>query len=608
MGFLKSFFASMVANTIRDNKKEQERSEKWNSLFDEAFNISLEFSDYLTNLGITDIYVSPSASELAEEGQVAINAEKRKIENYKSKINEFINLGGHPSNIWYIDKIDDYIAKLKYLISIGYLNQQDDWLQMDTDTLKSLLDTDVEAKKIIQKAATETEERKQREAFVESIGVDVDKLSGIEFENVCQALVEKMGFTTQTTKASGDGGIDLIAYNHQPLLSGKYIIQCKRYAGGVGEPIIRDLYGVIMSERANKGILMTTGHFTKSAIGFAEGKPIELIDGPALKKLMNQYGLRANNIYNQAFVDVVGDQDIIKVAQEKWELWDETGYEDEYYTLIELKKKADHTNDEIEVAEYINWLLEKVDFDAFNICDHSQQIVFWDEINTYIKKFLRIRTYQKSKLLSYLYQMKFVQNSILLERFTDAKTMFVEMMKDTGIQFNLFETMRETHNTDDIFEHTGVFSFLFATWCNMYQMAFVSNDSALQEYLNDHHLFYGIPIMQNTRIEDNLELIRSKKSGLNALYFEKQQKLIQEIDEWYTCEPVQTKIFFRIENIDIIKSFFDYTYYNGNTQDDLLEFCDYTIEDGKMVIGYYSTIDLDNALRGYISFSQNDLQ
>ncbi len=570
--------------------------------------MSLEFDDFLTNLEVNCIYVSPPASELAKEGRAAVNAEKRKIENYKKKITEFINLGGHASNIWYIEKIDDYIAKLKYMISIGYIDKQDDLLQTDMDMLKSLLDRDIKVKKIMQKVASEEEERKQREAFAESIGFDVDKLSGIEFENVCQVLVEKMGFTTQTTKASGDGGIDLIAYNHQPLLSGKYIIQCKRYAGSVGESIIRDLYGVVMSERANKGILMTTGHFTKSAISFAEGKPIELIDGSMLKNLMSQYGFHFNSGDKQVFVDVVGDQDIIKAAQEKWELWDETGYEDEYYTLIELKKTADNTNAEIEVAEYINWLLEKVDFDAFDICDHSQQVVFWDEINTYIKKFLKIRSLSQSKLLSYLYQMKFVQNSILLERFTDAKTMFIEMMKDTGIRFDLSETMRETHNTDEIFEHTGVFSFLFATWCNMYQMAFVTNDSTLQEYLNDHHLFYGVPIMQNTRIEDNLELIRSGKSGLNELYFEKQQKLIQEIDEWYACEPLQTKIFFRIENIDIVKSFFDYAYHNGDTEDNLIEFCNYTIEDGKMIIDYYATIDLDNALRGYIPFTQRDLQ
>lgn len=114
-------------------------------------------------------------------------------------------------------------------------------------------------------------------------------LSGIEFENICQDLLEKMGFSTERTKATGDGGIDIIAYNDQALISGKYIIQCKRYAGSVGEPIIRDLYGVITSERANKGILMTTGHFTKHAISFAQGKPLELIDGAKMQELIEKY-------------------------------------------------------------------------------------------------------------------------------------------------------------------------------------------------------------------------------------------------------------------------------------------------------------------------------
>ena len=133
----------------------------------------------------------------------------------------------------------------------------------------------------------------------------IDTLSGVEFERVCKRLLENMGFTVETTKASGDGGIDLIGYNTQPLLSGKYIIQCKRYAGSVGEPIIRDLYGVVTSERANKGILITTGHFTRSAINFAKDKPLELIDGLQLKKLIDCYlssEINISSVNNAAFI------------------------------------------------------------------------------------------------------------------------------------------------------------------------------------------------------------------------------------------------------------------------------------------------------------------
>jgi len=127
---------------------------------------------------------------------------------------------------------------------------------------------------------------------------DISSMSGIEFESLCQQLMIKMGFEVETTKASGDGGIDLIAYNHQPFTQGKYIVQCKRYTGSVGEPVIRDLYGVVMSERANKGILITTGTITASAFAFANGKPIELIDGDKLQSLLFQ-----NNILNESLTE-----------------------------------------------------------------------------------------------------------------------------------------------------------------------------------------------------------------------------------------------------------------------------------------------------------------
>lgn len=437
---------------------------------------------------------------------------------------------------------------------------------------------------------------------------NINSLTGVEFENVCKRLLESMGFAVETTKITGDGGIDLIAYNSQPLLSGKYIIQCKRYTGSVGEPVIRDLFGVVTAERANKGILMTTGHFTKSAIAFAENKPIELIDGIALKNLFSQYGLNVvatstatTTRINKSFVDVMQGMSMAEVVQENWEL------EDSYDEFLSLKDAADRTNDEATIAEYINWLIEKNDFQNFILCDFEQRRVCFQETNTYITKFLQIRKSKKSNLLSYLYQMVYVQNSILLERFNDAKTMFIKMMSDKGIQFNLFETMRETHNTADIFENTGVFSFLFATWCNMYQMASVCNDLGLREYLTDDDLFYGVPIMQNTRIEDNLELIRSGKSGLNELYFQKQQKLIQEIDGWYNNEPAQMKIFFKVDSSEIINSFYDYAYHGGETIDTLLEFCDYTLENGEMELDNYGTISLDNALGAYVPFSKSDL-
>ncbi len=163
------------------------------------------------------------------------------------------------------------------------------WSLVEINGLSLLFDTEV-AKKVVSLYLCHNV--RVAEAFRDQYNAayeDINSLSGVEFERVCKKILENMGFGVETTKTTGDGGIDLIAYNHQPLLSGKYIIQCKRYTGSVGEPVIRDLYGVITSERANKGILMTSGVFTKQAQVFAQGKPIELIDGVKLRELLKDY-------------------------------------------------------------------------------------------------------------------------------------------------------------------------------------------------------------------------------------------------------------------------------------------------------------------------------
>src|SRR4030042_7170880 len=128
----------------------------------------------------------------------------------------------------------------------------------------------------------------------------IQSLDPIEFENLVKALLIKMGFNATTTKASGDGGIDIIAINEQPIIGGKYVIQCKRYTTGnnIGEPVIRELYGVMHAENANKGILISTSDFSKQAITFAQDKAIELINGNSLMTLFNKYFEESYDISN----------------------------------------------------------------------------------------------------------------------------------------------------------------------------------------------------------------------------------------------------------------------------------------------------------------------
>lgn len=117
--------------------------------------------------------------------------------------------------------------------------------------------------------------------------IDFSKMNGYEFEEFVTELLNKTGFKAEQTALSGDGGIDIVAYSNRPFYKGKYIIQCKNWNNVVGAPEIRDLYGVVMSERANKGIIITTSDFTQQALDFSSDKNLELINGKQLYAIIN---------------------------------------------------------------------------------------------------------------------------------------------------------------------------------------------------------------------------------------------------------------------------------------------------------------------------------
>lgn len=117
--------------------------------------------------------------------------------------------------------------------------------------------------------------------------LDFTQMKPNDFEEYVAKQFQKLGFRTQLTQKTGDGGIDIIAQFDGVIFQGKYLIQCKLWNKNVGEQPIRDLYGVIQSEKALKGIVVTSSDFSSKAREFAKGKNIELINGDTLRKLVN---------------------------------------------------------------------------------------------------------------------------------------------------------------------------------------------------------------------------------------------------------------------------------------------------------------------------------
>jgi len=124
------------------------------------------------------------------------------------------------------------------------------------------------------------------------------ELTPFEFEELVTNLFSKMGLETKQTRSSRDGGVDAVAFDTRPLIGGKVVIQAKRYRHAVGVSAVRDLFGTMTHEGANKGILVTTSGYGTDSYDFIKGKPIELIDGGGLLYYLELHaGVKARIVF-----------------------------------------------------------------------------------------------------------------------------------------------------------------------------------------------------------------------------------------------------------------------------------------------------------------------
>ena len=103
---------------------------------------------------------------------------------------------------------------------------------------------------------------------------NLNSLSGVESVRIYHPMLRSMGFQTQMTKASGDGGIDIVAILDKPFIGGRYLFQCKRLGPDslVGAPTVREFYGAVTADRkARKGILYSNSGFTLNKPGCRRG-------------------------------------------------------------------------------------------------------------------------------------------------------------------------------------------------------------------------------------------------------------------------------------------------------------------------------------------------
>lgn len=112
------------------------------------------------------------------------------------------------------------------------------------------------------------------------------KLGWQDFEYLVSEAFRRKGYEVQENLSHGpDGGVDLVLRK-----GGKTtFVQCKQWkTQRVGVSVVRELFGVMAAEDADEGIMVCMGDYTKDAKDFARGKPLQLIDGGGLARLIGQ--------------------------------------------------------------------------------------------------------------------------------------------------------------------------------------------------------------------------------------------------------------------------------------------------------------------------------
>lgn len=134
-----------------------------------------------------------------------------------------------------------------------------------------------------------------------------------DFEHLIRELFERkfsaVGAEVKVTRASRDGGVDAIVMDPDPLRGGKFVIQAKRYTNTVNVAAVRELYGAVQAEGANKGILVTTSDYGADAYKFVREKPLQLLNGSNLLHMLQEHGYRARIDLKEAKEQLASGED-----------------------------------------------------------------------------------------------------------------------------------------------------------------------------------------------------------------------------------------------------------------------------------------------------------
>lgn len=123
---------------------------------------------------------------------------------------------------------------------------------------------------------------KKRQRLSQSGILQVDQMSGAEFEEFLRLRYLEEGYTVRKTPYSGDYGADLILQKGTQ----KIAVQAKRYKSNVGIKAVQEISAAKQHYGANEAWVVTNSFFTKAAAELAKSNQVKLVNRDQLMEIL----------------------------------------------------------------------------------------------------------------------------------------------------------------------------------------------------------------------------------------------------------------------------------------------------------------------------------
>lgn len=104
--------------------------------------------------------------------------------------------------------------------------------------------------------------------------LEVDRMTGIQFEQFLMIRYSTMGYKVKETPKTGDFGADLLLNKD----SKKIVVQAKCYSKSVGIKAVQEAFSAKEHYKANEAWVITNNYYTKAAKKLADSTNVKLIN------------------------------------------------------------------------------------------------------------------------------------------------------------------------------------------------------------------------------------------------------------------------------------------------------------------------------------------